>query len=237
MEHSEVRSTGSSEDSPLLLDPEQRAAAIQILTTEHFTLQSARGAAASESSSRSALFLTVLSAALVALALAAQVAKPREVLLLALMALGVVFFLGMVTYLRVLSTAIEDYLYVREINRIRHFYVETVPGIERYFVLSHHDDDHSVHWSMGMHVGKRESLLTAAAAVGVVNSVVGGVLVALAVQLAAAPARAVTIWIGVGAHLVLAATLLVHGRRRMRTIGQMAPARFGAARSNPLGAS
>ena len=76
---------------------EQRALAVQILTTEHFTLQSARAAATMESSSRSALFLTVLSAALVALALAAQVASMEEVLLLALLALGVVFFLGLVT--------------------------------------------------------------------------------------------------------------------------------------------
>ena len=50
----------------------------------------------------------MLSAALVALALAAQVATPREVLLLALLALGVVFFLGLVTYLRVLANGIED---------------------------------------------------------------------------------------------------------------------------------
>ena len=87
---------------------EQRALAVQVMTTEHFTLQSARAAATMESSSRSALFLTVLSAALVALALAAQVATPREVLLLALLALGVVFFLGLVTYLRVLENGIED---------------------------------------------------------------------------------------------------------------------------------
>ena len=213
-------------EEPQSIEPELRDAAVDILTTEHFALQSARGVAAAESSSRSALFLTVLSAALVALALAAQVAEPRDVLFLALLALGVVFFLGLVTYLRVLATGIEDYLYVREINRIRHFYVETVPGIEKYFVLSHHDDDHSVHWSMGMHVGRRESLLTAAAAVGVVNSVVGGVLLALAVQLAVAPARALTIWIGVGAAVVITATMFVHGRRRMRSANQMAPARF-----------
>ena len=213
-------------EEPQSIDPELRDAAVDILTTEHFTLQSARGVAAAESSSRSALFLTVLSAALVALALAAQVAEPGDVLLLALLALGVVFFLGHVTYLRVLATVIEDYLYVREINRIRHFYVETVPGIEKYFVLSHHDDDHNVHWSMGMHVGKREGLLTSAAAVGVVNAVVGGILVALAVQLAVAPARAVTIWIGGGVAVLIAAAMFAHGRRRMRSADRMAPPRF-----------
>ena len=215
------------EDTPAFAgDPEQRAAAVEILTTEHFTLQSARGVAAAEASSRSALFLTVLSAALVAIALAAQVGDPQDVLLLAMLALAVVFFLGLVSYLRVLATGIEDYLYVREINRIRHFYVETVPEIEKYFVLSHHDDAHSIHWSMGMHGGRSESLLTSAAAVGVVNSVVGGVIVALAIVLVNAGARELAIVAGLATAVLIALGLLVHGRKRWRRADQMAPARF-----------
>jgi len=221
IERSVPRTAGTSS-----VPADQRSLAVQILTTEHFNVQSARAVATAESSSRSALFLTVLSAALVALALAAQVAKPHDVLLLALLALGIVFFLGIVSYLRVLATGIEDYLYVREMNRIRHFYVETVPQIERYLVLSHHDDPHSIHWSMGMHRGKSESLLTSAAAVGIVNSVVGGVLTALAVQLAASPARGVTISVGLAATVLIALGLLVHGRRRWRKADEMAPPRF-----------
>jgi hypothetical protein len=73
------------------------------MTTEHFTLQSARAAATAESSSRSALFLTVVSAALVALALGAQVGRMRDVIWLALPTLGAVFLLGVATYLRVLE--------------------------------------------------------------------------------------------------------------------------------------
>jgi hypothetical protein len=135
----------------------QQAMAVQVMTTEHFTLQTARGAATTESSSRSALFLTVLSAALVAIALAAQVTTPDHVLLLALLALGVVFFLGLVTYLRVLENGIEDYLYVKEINRIRHFYVEVAPETAPYFrpLLSRRSGEHPPkHGHAGPQVGE-----------------------------------------------------------------------------------
>ena len=211
----------------------QRALAVQILTTEHFTLQSARAAATMESSSRSALFLTVLSAALVALALAAQVASMGEVLLLALLALGVVFFLGLVTYLRVLENGIEDYLYVKEMNRIRHFYLEVAPETEPYFVLSHFDDPEGVHRSMGMEARRWEGLLTSAGAVSVVNSVVGGVFAALAVQVFTRPARTIPVATGVVFATVIALGFLRHEATRWRRAEEMAPARFARSREEP----
>ena len=204
----------------------RREMAVQVMTTEHFTLQTARGAATTESSSRSALFLTVLSAALVAIALAAQVTTPHHVLLLALLALGVVFFLGLVTYLRVLENGIEDYLYVKEINRIRHFYVEVAPETAPYFVLSCHDDPESIHRSMGMQVRRWESLLTIAGAVGVVNSVVGGVLVAAALQILIHPATSVTTVSGAASAVLVAVGFLRHQRMRWQRAEDVAPPRF-----------
>jgi hypothetical protein len=35
---------------------------------------------------------------------------------------------------------VEDYIYAVGMSRIRHFYVETVPQAEKYFVGSIHDD-------------------------------------------------------------------------------------------------
>jgi hypothetical protein len=219
------------------LDPvnpfEQRALAVQVMTTEHFTLQSARASAAAESSSRSALFLTVLSAALVTLALAAQVASMEEVLLLALLALGVVFFLGLVTYLRVLENGIEDYLYVKEMNRIRHFYLEVAPETAPYFVLSHFDDSEGVHRSMGMEARRWEGLLTSAGAVSVVNSVVGGVFFALAVQLLIRPAGTIPVATGVVFAAGIALGFLRHEARRWRRAEETAPARFARSREEP----
>lgn len=207
--------------------------AVQILTTEHFTLQSARAAATMESSSRSALFLTVLSAALVTLALAAQVASPEEVLLPALLALGVVFFLGLVTYLRVLENGIEDYVFVKEMNRIRHFYLEVAPETAPYFVLSHFDDPEDIHQSMGMVARRWEGLLTSAGAVSVVNSVVGSVFAALAVQVLTRPARAVPVATGVVFAAIMALGFLRHQATRWRRAEETASARFARPRASP----
>jgi hypothetical protein len=197
---------------------EPSASALQIMTTEHFTLQSARGAATSESSSRSALFLTVLSAALVALALAAQAVTPRAELFLALLALAVVVFLGLVTYMRVLENGIEDYLYVKEMNRIRHFYVEVAPEIAPYLILSSYDDEQGILGSMGLGRSRWRSLLTTASSVAIVTSVVGGVLVALALQLFSRPASAVTILTGLVTAAALALAFLRHGTNRWRSV-------------------
>ena len=205
---------------------ERRALAVQIMTTEHFTLQSARGVATAESSSRSALFLTVLSAGLVAVALAAQVTTPHHVLLFALLVLGVIFFLGLVTYLRVLENGIEDYLYVREMNRIRRFYVEVAPETAEYFVLSTHDDSDSVHESMGMTVHRWENLLTSAGCVGVVNGVIGGISVAVALQLLLHPAPTVTAASGAASTILVAIGFGWQQARRWRKAEATVPPRF-----------
>ena len=164
-------------------DGANESSIVQIMTTEHFTLQMARGVANAESASRFTLFLTVVSAVLVGLALAAQVVDGEGVAQIALLALILVFFLGLVTYLRVLDNGIEDYLYVKEMNRIRHFYLETAPSVATYLVLSHHDDPPGIHQSMGMHVRRWEMLLTSSGAVALVDAVVAGIFGALTLHL------------------------------------------------------
>jgi hypothetical protein len=105
-----------------------RQAVLLALTTEHFTLQTARAITVNESNGRTALYLGSLSSSLVALALIAQ--QPQlagTVLVFALTVLPAVLFLGLVTYVRVLQSSIEDILYARAINRIRHYYTELDP--------------------------------------------------------------------------------------------------------------
>jgi hypothetical protein len=121
--------------------PEQRQAFMQALTTEHFTLQTARAVAVSEGNGRTALYVGALSSTLVALALVAQRSPLGEVFfVVALTILPAVFFLGLVTYVRVLQSSVEDILYARAINRIRHYYTEIDPSRAHYFLLSGRDD-------------------------------------------------------------------------------------------------
>ena len=92
---------------------------LQALTTEHFTLQTARSATIMESNGRSALFLSTVSSAVVALAFIGQVADVGQpFFLFALAVLPTLFLLGLLTYLRLAQSASEDLLYSRAINRI-----------------------------------------------------------------------------------------------------------------------
>ncbi len=79
------------------------------MTTEHFTLQTARAVVNAEISARLQLYMTTLSSAIIALALVAQVsgALGRAFQAFALVLLPVVYFLGLVTLARLLQAAAE----------------------------------------------------------------------------------------------------------------------------------
>jgi hypothetical protein len=79
---------------PSLSDDPQ--AAVTILSTEHFNLQTARAATISESNGRTSIFLGAVSAGLVALALAGQASR-TTLLTFGLVLLPVLSFLGLAT--------------------------------------------------------------------------------------------------------------------------------------------
>jgi hypothetical protein len=161
------------------------AQTLTALTTEHFGLAGARSQAAAESSSRSALYLGSVSATLVGLGLTAQVSKAGEVFdVFALVALPTLFALGVFTFVRLVELGIEDFLLGRAINRIRHYYLELAGDTARYFMLSGNDDAVGVMANMGLSPSTLQLYFTAAMAIGVVNAVVGGAAVAIAVGVA-----------------------------------------------------
>src|SRR6266508_377530 len=91
------------------------------------------------------------------------------------------FFLGLLTYLRLAQNAGEDLLYLRAINRIRRFYLELDPAAPSWFLLGGHDDIHGVTANTGLVASSRHLLSHAATMVAVTTSMIGGVFVALAV--------------------------------------------------------
>jgi hypothetical protein len=205
-------------NSGTVADDAQRLTA---LTTEHFGLAGARSQAASESASRSALFLGSLSSALVGLGLTAQVSSAGSVFrVFALVALPTLFVLGVFTFVRLVELGIEDFLLGRAINRIRHYYLERAGETARYFMLSGNDDAVGVMANMGMAVSPRQLYFTAAIAVAVVDAVIGGAAVALAVGIAFDTSLAVAVVIGaVTAVIVVSAALRYqHTRRETGTL-------------------
>jgi hypothetical protein len=115
---------------------------MQFMTTEHFTLQTARAVVNAEISARLQLYMTTLSSAIIALALVAQVsgALGRAFETFALVLLPVVYFLGLATLTRLLQAAAEWRTYGHGMNRIRHWYLEVAPEMAPYFVLPATDD-------------------------------------------------------------------------------------------------
>jgi hypothetical protein len=119
--------------------------AAAILAAEHWSLLAARSLIWNEAMSRATVFLTVLSASIIALALLADATGfGRQTTTLALVLLPVVFLLGLAAYARLVQINTEEFQLVLAMNRLRHAYLQIEPGLERYFTTGHHDDERGV---------------------------------------------------------------------------------------------
>jgi hypothetical protein len=119
--------------------------AAAILAAEHWSLLAARSLIWNEAMSRATVFLTVLSASIIALALLADATGfGSQTTTLALVLLPVVFLLGLAAYARLVQINTEEFQLVLAMNRLRHAYLQIDPGLERYFTTGHHDDERGV---------------------------------------------------------------------------------------------
>ena len=202
-------------------------AVLPALTTEHFTLQTARAVTVSDSNGRTALYLGSLSSSLVALALVAQQLRFGDVFLaFVLTVLPALLFLGLVTYVRVLHNSIEDIIYARAINRIRHYYTELDPAKAHYFLLSGRDDLRGALQNMCLRDSWTQFLFTLPSAVAAINALLAGATAALALTTrGVAPLLAVVVGAGAGsAVLALHVAYQVHRFSRMkRTVEALFP--------------
>jgi hypothetical protein len=153
---------------------------LQILITEHTNLQAARSATIFEANGRTTLFLGAVSSGIVALAFIGQMSEMGQAFFLfALILLPSLIFLGLVTFIRVNQTGIEDMISARGINRIRHYYTEVAPLVENYFILSTHDDMLGYLQNLGGQVSIFQQFVSTAGLVSVINSVLTAVFVGL----------------------------------------------------------
>jgi hypothetical protein len=210
--------------------PERRQAFMQALTTEHFTLQTARAVAVNEGNGRTALYIGALSSTLVALALVAQRSPLGQgFYAVALTVLPAVLFLGLVTYVRVLQSSIEDVLYARAINRIRHYYTEIDPSRAHYFLLSGRDDVRGALANMCIRDSWTQFLFTMPSAVAVINALLAGVTVALGLVTAAGTPLPVTVLSGMASGTTVLALHLGYQVRRFATMKAKVAAVFPSA--------
>jgi hypothetical protein len=126
--------------------------AAAILATEHWSLLGTRSLIWNEAMSRTTVFLTVLSASIIALALLADATGfGPQTTKLALVLLPVVLLLGIATYVRLVQINTEEFQLVLAMNRLRHAYLEIAPGLEPYFTTGHHDDERGLVTSYMLH--------------------------------------------------------------------------------------
>jgi hypothetical protein len=193
--------------------PDNPQAAVTIITTEHFNLQTARAATISESNGRTSIFLGAVSAGLVALAFAGQASR-TTLLTFGLVLFPVLAFLGLVTFERVLQASIEDTLYLQRINRIRRFYYEAAPGLGGYLGRAASTDDIvSILALDGYSRSRWQVLLSAVGMVGVINSVLLGTVAGFAVAATAGDELWPVVLAGV---VVFAVAAVVHQRYQLR---------------------
>jgi hypothetical protein len=156
---------------------------LQILTTEHWSLLSTRALSWNEAFSRATMFLAVLSGAVLALALVAQANGFDEgFTTFALLILPVVLFVGIATFMRLVSINHEDVGWVIGMNLLRHAYLAAAPELRQYIVTGSSDDEAGIMATFGARPGPGSfvhELVTTPGMLAVVDGVVAGVLVGI----------------------------------------------------------
>ena len=168
---------------------------LQILSTEHWSLLASRSLAWNESFSRVGMFLSTLSGAIVALGLVGGASGFGDAfIVLALVILPVVLFIGVATWIRLGASNYHEALCVIGMNRIRAAYLELAPDLERYFVMSAHDDFRGIGVTMGVQPGGGRAFWLAQILAGtptivtILNSVLAGAIAAItALRVGGAP--------------------------------------------------
>ena len=197
---------------------DRSSAFFNALLTEHSVLQSARGITVSESSSRAALYLTTLSSSLVAFGFLAQ--TPVASTFLAVV-LPVVVILGVFTYERLVDTSLEDVAALAQIQQIRRYYARLLPGAEGFFPAPSGPGAPNEMLDIGRRASWRGVFFTISSAIAVVNSMVAGAGVAVALSHVLTTSAA--IGVGVAASLVIVAAHGIYQQRRYRQLLAVLP--------------
>ena len=213
---------GGAAESPALPDAAASAASLtdrpaaffNALLTEHFVLESARSITVTESSSRAALYLTVLSSSLVAFGFLAATEYAMGFLGVII---PVVVLLGVFTYERLVQTSMEDIAALNAIQRIRRYYGTLLPGAGSYFTMPRGPHAPNELLEIGRRRSWRGIFFTLSSAIGVVNSIVAGAGVALALTQSGGD-ELVSIGAGMAAAIVLA---VLHGAYQFHRYRQM----------------
>ena len=176
---------------PLRIDPGQAPSTglddprtLQILSTEHWSLLATRSLIWTESFARAGLFLSLLSASVVALSLIGT--ESQDFLTFALILLPVTLFAGIATFFRLDDANREEALWMAAMNRIRHAYVTIVPAVAERLTSGYTDDPIGIGRSYGLGGDVRYTIfhffVTMPGMIAVVDSVIAAVIASAALS-------------------------------------------------------
>lgn len=199
--------------------------ALQILATEHWSLLANRSLIWTESFARAGLFLSLLSASVVALSLMGT--DSPDFLGFALILLPVTLFVGVATFFRLDDANREDALWVAGMNRIRHAYVSIVPAVAGRLTTGYTDDAMGVGRSFGLTGDVRYTIAHFFVTMPGMIAVVDAVIAAVITWAALSQLQFTGMGVGVAAVIVGLATAILLGLRSQRafngTITQFRP--------------
>jgi hypothetical protein len=151
--------------------------AVDILTTEHWSLLSTRSVGYEEMFGRTTIFVAILSAIVIAVALLAQATQfRRETLLVALLLMAVALFIGLTTFARCVVINAEDAQCLAGMALLRRAYLAIVPELEPFFLAADPPQAPRA-LAHGRHQRFRnlaKSLTTTSSVVAALNSVLAG---------------------------------------------------------------
>ncbi len=214
--------------------------ALQILSTEHWSLLATRALTYQESLGRVNMFLAVLSGAMIALALIAQADHfGTTFIAIAIFMLSVVFFVGLLTVQRLLMLNRDDYLWVVAMNRVRAAYLTMHPELEPHLTTSPHDDLPGVLQTLGVEpfgatrIGSLfHSLVTLPGMLGVIVAAVAGAIGGLIGSGFGAP-TVVVLLLGLVLFLATEVAVARWGRSSVRTPSPSLKPRFPSRPKSP----
>ena len=173
---------------------------ISLLTTEHWSLLSARSLAYNEAFVRAGMFLTFLS-----------MSFGESFLSVAALVLAFDFVVGVTTLLRMNGANLDDLRALHGMARIRHAYTQITPLVAPYFTTAAHDDIDAVLTAYGP-LPERLSgqflygLSTSNGMIALIVSMVGGVLTTVVAMIIGLEAVS-PIWAGVAGGIIVLAAL------------------------------
>jgi len=160
--------------------PELSSQMVTMITTEHYNLQSGRSMTVADANGRCTLFIGAVSGALIAIAFSGQVSRMGTAFFVfSLVLVPSLLLMGLITFERVLQSAIEDLTYARGITRIRHLYLEHAPQLRPSFLLAADDDSRRPMLKVGIRPSWWQVFLTTAGMLAAIDSVLLGVFVGL----------------------------------------------------------